>query len=201
MAVLIDRALNFYYKTEEELIAQEGYTYREIMETVRLHDLPENLIGDIPDNDSGDTEAKRHKEKFYYEAISITYMPRDYDFRKKVWCLLDEMEEKSSNIGKLLYCADKAAAVLITLQYDDNGTPPLLKANRKTNTKRDLEEMLICDKKEHNRCYASEMWTIDWFKARKLIDFDIYGFFTSIIIMRTLQVNGRWYDWREKDYR
>ncbi|MBQ3464969.1 HD domain-containing protein [Candidatus Saccharibacteria bacterium] len=199
MAILVDRALNFYYRTEEDL-EKEGYTYREIMEAVRLHDLPENMIGDIPDNDSSDTDIKKKNEELYYRVFAQTYMPRDAHFKGKVRLLLNEMDEKSSNIGKLLYCADKTAAILIALQYDDNETPPVLKKNKRQNTRRDLEEMSMCDDKTHNRYHASEMWTIDWFKARKLIDFDIKGFFTCVIIMRTLQVKGRWYDWREKDY-
>ena len=33
MAALVDRALNYYYRSEDDL-AKEGYTYREIMEAV-----------------------------------------------------------------------------------------------------------------------------------------------------------------------
>lgn len=199
VSVLIDRALSFYYKSEEDL-KRTGYTYREIMEAVRLHDLPENFTGDIPDNGSGDTQKKKSDEKLYFDVFFSTYSPKEEQFMQNVHRLLNEMEQKSSEMGKLLYCADKAAAVLITLEYDENGTPPLLKISRKANSERDLEEMSLCDNKEHNRCHASEMWTVDWFKARNLIDFDTTGFFTSLIIMRTLQVNGHWYKWRENDY-
>ncbi len=200
MAALVDRAISFYYEDDKSL-AETGYTYREIMEAVRLHDLPENVYGDIPDNDSSDRSNKQENEKQYLKAFSTGYMPHEKQFKDNVTQLLQEMEEKSSPIGKLLYCADKAAAIIITLQYDENGTPPIIKKNKRTCSKRDLIEMSLCDEKANNRYYASEMWTIDWLKARKLIDYDTKGFFTGIIIMRTLQVKKRWYSWREKDYR
>lgn len=198
VAAIADRALDWYKQTESPIL-NEGYSYREIMEAIRLHDLPENLIGDIPDNDSYNAAEKQKDERLYYDVLYRQYSPQNVEFIKKVKRLLDEMEEKSSITGRLIYCADKVAAVMITLQYDLNENSPILKKTSHPSA-RDLKEMSLCDKKVRNGCRASEMWTIDWFKARKLIQYDETGFFTSLIIMRTLQVNECWYHWRENDY-
>ncbi len=199
MITIVDRALSFLYKTESELL-KEGYSYREIMEAARLHDLPENLIGDKPDNGFTDDCDKKVSERFYYNIFFRKYHWQDPESLNRIRRLLEEMDEKSSRIGKLLYCADKVSAIIITLQCDRYNNPPLLGPKNKIASKRDLEEMSICDGKVRGLYRASEMWTIDWFKARKLIDYDETGFFTSLIIMRTLQVRGKWYNWREKDY-
>ncbi|MBO7132488.1 HD domain-containing protein [Candidatus Saccharibacteria bacterium] len=199
VSAIADRALGWYRQTDNRIL-DEGYSYREIMEAVRLHDLPENLIGDIPDNDSHNEVDKRRNEKLFYDVLYREYPPRDAEFIKRVAHLLDQMEDKSSSTGRLIYCADKVAAVMVTLQYDLNETPPVL---RKCDhpSERDFKEMSLCDKKVKKGYRASEMWTIDWFKARKLAQYDETGFFTSLVIMRTLQVNGCWYHWRENDYR
>ncbi len=199
MMAIVDRAISFLYETESELL-EEGYSYREIMEVVRLHDLPENIIGDKPDNGSTDNHSKKVSERYYYNAFFRTYSHENPEFLSRIRRLLEEMEEKTSRIGKLLYCADKVAAIIIVLQYDRNGNPPLLGPKSKGASKRDLKEMSICDGQIRGLYRASEMWTIDWLKARKLIDYDETGFFTSLIVMRTLQVHRKWYQWREKDY-
>lgn len=198
--MLVDRMLDFHHDLDTGSLI-DGHTYREIMEAVRLHDLPENVIGDLPDNGSFDAEIKRQREANYYRNVfNNHYQEHRTTFKENVMKLLKEMEEQSSFLGKAIYCADKTAAVMITLQYDLNGLSPRLSLDSEIASKRDREEMAICDFRHHDACRASEMWTIDWFKARKLINFDATGFFTAIIIMRTLQVNERWYHWREKDY-
>lgn len=199
MISLVLEALRFY-NTKEIYLAAEGYNMHNIIEAIQLHDLPENIIGDIPDNGSFDHDEKRAEEVRYYDNYKKYYpsFPRQYFC--KTFQLLDEMEAKNSEIGRLLYCADKASAIIFSLQQDHNGIPPMLSRNNKCVSKRDREEMALCDLERDKKYRASEMWTIDWFKMRKLIKYDDTGFFTALIIMRTLQVNGCWYFWREKDY-
>ena len=60
--------------------------------------------------------------------------------------------------------------------------------------------MRICERLDGNYRRASEMWTIDYLKLRRRIQFDDSGFFTSILVMYTLMVNKTWYNWRERDY-
>lgn len=189
-----------YYPTIEIYLANKGITLHTIIDAIQFHDLPENMIGDIPDNGSGNEEDKQVSEGIYYHVLQQSYPNSESKYIKRVLLLLKEMVKKNSDIGKILYCADKASAIMITLQEDANDTPPTLRKNGRKTSKRDREEMKICDKEINGRYFASEMWTIDWFKARKLIDYDITGFFTSLIVMRTLQINECWYDWREEDY-
>ena len=199
MISLVLEVLRFY-STKEIYLATEGYNLHHIIEAVQLHDLPENVFGDIPDNDLGDHDKKRADEIRYYDNYKKYYPPFPRQYYNRVFHLLDEMEAKSSEIGRILYCADKTSAIIMALQEDHNGMPPMLSRKNKCASKRDREEMNICDLERDGKYRASEMWTIDWFKIRHLIEYDDTGFFTAIIIMRTLQVNGCWYSWREKDY-
>lgn len=60
--------------------------------------------------------------------------------------------------------------------------------------------MKMCERVTDYAYKASEMWTIDYLKIRKIVDLDTSFFFTAIVVMATLLVNKKWYDWREKDY-
>ena len=105
----------------------------------------------------------------------------------------------------MLHLADKAAALIITLCLDRESTQHLYKSpqlSRKSSycSDRDHAEMNICDYEE-NGCYrASEMWTIDFFKMRKISELDATFFYIAIIVMATLICHGEWYNWRERDY-
>ena len=201
VSALIDRALSEIYGEDFEFVeTPDGYSYREIIEAVRRHDLPENETGDIPDNGNRDEAEKLRLERLFQKKFSHLSPRREAKFEKSVCRLLKEMDEKSSETGRLLFLADKTAALFMTLCYDDVGHPPLMKQKSRHASNRDREEMALCDRHENHACYASEMWAIDYFKMRSLIDFDDAGFFTAVIVTYTLMINKRWYEWRERDY-
>ena len=41
---------------------------------------------------------------------------------------------------------------------------------------------------------------MDFLKVGKYQDYDRTGYFTSLIVMCTILINGEWYRWREKAY-
>lgn len=74
-------------------------------------------------------------------------------------------------------------------------------------TERDMAEINVIwgDKEKpidwRRKFFASEMWAIDYFKERGIINYDETGYFTSLVVMVTLMMNnGKWYQWREQDY-
>ena len=209
MLAMIDRALVYTYGAEIQC-TEDGYTYREIMEAARRHDLPENVTGDIHDDGDRDEDAKIQAEQKFQREFSSLSPNREMDSEPKVLRLLIEMEEKSSPTGKLLYTADKAAAPIMALCYDDLKLPPLRYERDEFMTQRDRKEVKLCDREKvlsgnhrsvKKAYYASEMWTMDFLKMRELVQYDETGFFTALIVMYTLQVHDHWYSWRETDYR
>ena len=199
---IADLALTNSFYFSEFIPIENDYSYREIMEAIRLHDLPENDIGDIPDNGNFDSQKKTAMEQDYYEKFFKNYKDEDEytQFITNVKALLVSMEKKDSPAGCLIYLADKIAAIFMTLFYDSVGYPTVMNVNQKDTSERDRREMALCDWREDGFCRASEMWTLDFFRMRKTCQFDHSGFFTAIIVMYTLIVNGKWYSWRERDY-
>lgn len=201
MRAILDRALSYLYGPDlERNNIPGGYSYREIIEAVGRHDLPENLIGDQPDNGNRDEVAKiqaEHKYQNNFSNFSPTY---EANFEKNVKKLLTEMETKSTEIGKMLYLADKVSAIFIALAYDATGKPPRISSKSNAVSERDLEEMRICGNNNKNLYFASEMWTTDYLSVRKIVHFDNEGFFTALIVMYTLILKNHWYAWREREY-
>ena len=203
VSVIVDRVLSYEYGPYFEK-TEDNFTYREIMEVIRRHDLPENQTGDIPDNGTRDEKAKLSTERLYLRMFAEESPSREIDFEKRVKQLQYNMEEKIGFTGKLLYAADKVAAVLMVLCYDSQGLSPILNSRQPGLSKRESNEIRICTQKTLSKaetfCKASEMWTVDYFKIRKLYQYDTTGLITAILIMYTITVNKKWYDWREKDY-
>lgn len=137
-------------------------------------------------------------QKWYSRLIR-----EDDDFERKVRCLLAEMEGKNSPTGRMLYCADKLALIIISLCYDEAEIPPTRHPSDPNITERDRREMLTCGyhPNDDDIYYASEMWTVDYFKIRRLNQYDDTGSFTALLIMCTLICNGEWYAWRKQDYK
>ncbi|MBQ2695518.1 HD domain-containing protein [Candidatus Saccharibacteria bacterium] len=208
LGAVVDRALSFLYGSYYDQLTIDGHTHREISEAIRRHDLAENKTGDIIDNGDRDEEKKLAYERIRLRFIASLSPPRESDFDASVNRLLGEMESKSSPIGRLLYVSDKACAILMTLCYDDNGTPPVMKLRERRASNRDKEEMSLCDQTEATTtnkiirgvCHASEMWSIDYFKMRNLVSYDDIGYITALIVITTLWVHNHWYEWREADY-
>ena len=196
---MLDRCLSYMYGPDIDL--PDVYSYRELMEAIRRHDLPENEIGDIPDNGEAENSNKSIAEAAYFKAFS-SYSPlREHFFEENVNRLLIEMDNQSSFFGRLLYMTDKTSALFITLWHDKVERHPVMRPNSRRISGRDLSEMQMCDDKVNGGYRASEMWAIDYFRMRALEQYDDTGYFTALIVAYTLEVNDRWYIWRQQDYR
>lgn len=200
---LIEGAMFIDGRVRENI--KDSYSYRDILEVARIHDLPENRIGDWPDNGDRDEELKAKLEDEYLKEYLLYYPTDEPKFKENVLKLFKEMGDQSSPAGRLIYMADKVSAIIATLTLDLLQHSPCMRYNNKDKSERDMVEMNICDYVD-NPAYrngyrkASEMWTIDHLRLRKLNRFDDTGFFTAILVMYTLLINGRWYHWRELDY-
>lgn len=198
---ILDRALFYEYGSNFKK-TPEGFTYREIMEAARRHDLPENLIGDIPDNGTRNDAEKAVIEHSYLSGFSKLSPKRERSFEENVAKILQGMEDKSSAIGRSIYMADKVSAIIMTLVEDSRGISPMMSHDSPHASQNDLKNMEICDYgDEKSGCKASEMWTVAFFKTRNMVQYDDSGFYTALIVLATLIVNGKWYNWREKDYK
>ena len=215
---MLDRALiTAYGKNYEHFLETHGgYTYRELMEAARIHDLPENSFGDWLDNGNSDLDKKAQLETEYYNHLEGDYARIEAYFISSVRRILSEMEnrdEKSHSVGRLLYTADKYALPITALTYDlkvkeakangieSEAITPFMCNDSTIASKRDYEEMSLCDDQTDGYHKASEMFTADILHIRQLRQYDDTGFFTAVLVMYTLMVNGHWYKWRENDYK
>ena len=202
-------ALDFLYDGDFGILIKkgrgktvDGYSYREIMEAIRLHDLPENITGDLPDNGGRDEDEKRFQEAKYLKDYLDTYPDMANTTRSSALDLLGHMDNRDTATGKLIYLSDKVAALMVTLCLDYLEKPPMISKDSIYASERDHQEMEMCDFSLDQHVFkASEMWAIDFFVIRELVKFDEDFFFTALIVMATLMVNDKWYSWREKMYK
>lgn len=203
MSAMLDRALTYYEEQEQENIYDIfGYTYREIMEAARQHDLPENVIGDHKDNGTRDNEGLATEEIKYWEEFS-KYSIRDEDseFDAIVLELLkDSLDYPTSDIATVMHLADKFSSVIEMLVCDAAGVPVYKSYGDADLSADDLALMELCDSCESGKCRASEVYTASFLHQRQLGLEDEIGFFVGVIVMATLLVRGKWYNWREADY-
>lgn len=206
MQEILDKSLTYIYGPffgepgSEYPLTADHFSYREIVHACKQHDLPENTIGDIPDNGDRNDEVKAAVEKDYWVEYNSHYRESERLFARSVCKLLANMRDKQGETGRLLYAADKTSALIIVLTYDLLGLNPKMHFTDVLASERDIIEMHFCDYCQEGYYRASEMWTIDFLRLRKINQYDDSGYFTALIVMLTLLVNGRWYNWREHDY-
>lgn len=204
LQVIVDRVLAYYYGPLFTATHDGNFTYREIMEVIRRHDLPENIIGDIADNGNRDDVSLRHIEQSYLYNFAKASPRRDVNSEEKIRLLQYNMDNQLGFTGQLLYAADKMSAIFATLEYDCNGASPTMSTAFKGASRKEAKAMELCEfysaSGQDKICRASEMWTIDYFKFRKLYQYDSTGLITAILIMKSIITNGKWYSWRKADY-
>ena len=177
MVALVNKALDFIYG-ENFMFTNENYSRREILEAVMRHDLPENKIGDIPDDGTRNDKTEGRIEKLYWKNLG--QYSEDKAYETKVYKLLREMQNKSSDAGRLIHVADKTVAILRTLFEDELGCPAEMRIDYKNASEKDKKAMTMCDNVKNGKCRASEMWTISYFKLKRDILFDRTGYFTHL---------------------
>lgn len=204
MQVIVDRVLAYHYGPLFTVTSDGNFTYREIMEVIRRHDLPENVIGDIADNGNRDDVNLRHIEQSYLYNFAKASPRRDVHSEEKIRSLQYNMDNQIGFTGQLLYVADKMSAIFATLEYDCNGSSPTMSTAFSGASRKEAKAMELCEfystSGQDKICRASEMWTIDYFKFRKLYQYDNTGLISAILIMKSIIANGRWYSWRKLDY-
>ena len=194
---LVKYAMDFIYGWGAN---SPNYYREEIDEAALIHDLPENITGDIPDNRNRDEKKKQQVENAYIEEFMAKHRPRKAIHAHKVKKLLQEMERKSTPEGRLLYAADKLSAILMMLILDHLELYPHAFPGEAAICKMTDEELNFCTKRPDGSILLSDAWTIDFLHGRTLNRFDDYSFFTAILVMSTLLVKGEWYQWRYNQY-
>lgn len=198
---MVDRALALKYSPGFKRTT-DRFSYREIMEAIRRHDLPEIVIGDQSDNGTRDDKGLAKEEHQYWRFFSKLSPKREMDFEKKVNSLLLDMQKQHSTTGRMLYTADKAALIIMALCCDYKKIGPTMHLNDLTASANEIADMHTCDNCNKSGYFnGSEMWTVDFLRTRKLYQYDDNGFFTALIVMATLATHhNKWYHWREQDY-
>jgi hypothetical protein len=210
MCILIDEALDFTYGYDK---TPKGFNRRHIQDAARIHDLPEIYYGDTRDDGIRDEAAKQYLERKFFQEY-VKFLPENQ--KNPILALLQEMEEKSTPAGKLLYVADKAAAPITALAYENKY------AEREMGTERmrsKLPRFTLGELNPDSRNYRlavkvlgmsptkdirnlSELWIADYLQCgRNIARYDETGVMTAVLVMSALIVNGgKWYSWREKAY-
>ena len=170
---MMDSALSFLYGPNFTQTT-DGFTYREIMQAIRRHD------------HSPSRECKTEQ--------NVKYL------------LEDSRSNFSTTTGRQIHAADKASAIFAALCFEEKGFTPWMVEDDKLASARETNIMKKCSRGKFDHLtvvwllearyqrYASEMWTIDFFD-REFHKMDYGHYFTALIIMKTIAVTGKWYDY------
>lgn len=194
---LVKYALDIYYGWGK---STPEYYRSEIDEAITIHDLPENITGDIPDNRNRNEIEKNRIEDEYFDKLMNTYSSLEFLHYRKIKKLLQEMRKKTSFEGRILYVADKLSAILMMLYYDSIGLYPSIAPEDPRLSKITQEEKGFCEIHRDGTILLSELWTIDFLYGRNIVQYDDTGFFLAVLVLATLQMRGEWYDWRKAQY-
>lgn len=203
MGKIMDTELLFLYGPNFKCTI-DGFTYYEVAEAIRRHDLPENVIGDKADNGNRDNKNLANIENRYWRDFSRHSPSREIDSEKKIRFLLqDQNSTFSTTTGKSIHAADKASAVFMNLCLEEKGHPPIMHLDHFDASEEERRQMQRCERHiefdDLVFCYASEMWTMSFFD-RGTYKMDYKRYFTALIIMKTIAVTGKWYSWREENH-
>ena len=199
---LVDNALTFLYGPDFNHTL-DGFTYREVLQAVRRHDLPENVITDIPDNGNRNDEFLAWQENYYWSEFAKESPRRETDTEDRVMFLLkDSRFGFTTTTGSMIHAADKASAIFVNLCLEEKGCPPIMATDDPQASKIEYDIMQKCERhlhKDNKRyCFASEMWTKFFFQHNNhKLDYGKY--FTALLIMKTIAVTGKWYDHKQTD--
>lgn len=155
-----------------------------------IHDFPENEYGDIADDGNRDEQLKIAREHQYLKKIKelcVTIYGKKVT--NKVFELYNEFEDKSSPIGRAMYCADKVAAILYYINSDKNGNYAYVKPEDVKKSATNTQSVRFCEETP-NGYRLSDLWKNDYSRTRHLIRYDEDLFFISIIIMMNIIVHG-----------
>lgn len=198
MRALVKYAMDFIYGWGAN---SPNYYREEIDEAALIHDLPENTTGDIPDNRNRNEANKVKAENTFIEEFMKKAKPRKPIHAHKVRKLLQQMQDKSTTEGRILYTADKLSAIIMMLVLDHLELFPYSFPGEPAIARRSDEELNLCTKRADGSILLSDAWTVDFLHGRRINQYDDHSFFTAILIMTTLLVKGEWYDWRYKQYK
>ena len=195
---IIQKALDYKYWSNFTF-TEEGYSLQEIFVAILSYgqikaNFPENT------NDNSDSKEDVIAEKIDCMKAYFSFSPErnTASIVYRVSKLLLEMEYKSTPTGRLLRVADHIATSITALACDKTDIDMLMAPDNPHATKRDRENMILCDYAKNGACYASEISAIDYFKGQNIVAYDDYGFCTALLVMCTMLVNnGHWYSWRE----
>ena len=210
VSILIDKALDFTYGYDK---APKEFNRRHIQDVARIHDLPEIYYGDTRDDGIRNEAVKQEQERKFFQEYKKFLQDNQKD---PILRLLQEMEEKSTLAGKLLYVADKAAAPITALAYEKKyaergmGTEKMRSKLPRfalgelnpdsRNYQLAVKELGMSKAKDTRN--LSELWIADYLQCgRNIGQYDETGVMTAVLVMSVLIVNdGEWYSWREKAY-
>lgn len=200
MENMMDSALAFLYNPNM-LHTMGGFTYREIMQAVRRHDLPENVITDIPDNGNRNDRSLALQEDRYWSIFSKESPSKKTYPEDKIMSLLkDSRSCFKTTIGKMIHAADKAAAIFACLCFEEKGHAPIMVIDDSNASQTEYRLMQKCERRlGESYCYASEMW-LKFFFHRGTHVLDQGKYFTALLVMKTIAVTGKWYNHKQTDF-
>lgn len=159
-----------------------------VLQCLAIHELGENEGGDIPDDGTRDEQKKDAEELEYVKK----YLSNWHEVHaNQVLSAFIEMQQKSTELGRFIYCIDKTEALLQNLIYESEGRPATFSAKLESTgflSDRDREEMKIADSDK-----TSDGWA--WGFRNRYGNIEYFDIFFNIVRAAVCDVRGKDFDW------
>ena len=181
----------------------------EVIRCLAVHELGENDTGDVPDDGARDN-AKKDADEYeyvrnYLSCWDITSAGAGGDLiypqcmksvsAQQILKVFREMQEKSTELGRFIYCVDKTEAILQNLIYETQGRTGSFEGKKKF-----VKEMSERDRMEVEATKSDKVadnWAYGFYdRCRNIEYFDI---FFSIIRAAAKDVRGEDFNWLPPD--
>lgn len=164
-----------------------------VIQCLAVHELGENDTGDVPDDGTRD-DAKKDADEFEYVREYLSHWGLDSmesANAQQILKVFREMQEKSTELGRFIYCVDKTEAILQNLIYETEGRTGSFEVKKKF-----VKEMSERDRMEVEATKSDKVadnWAYGFYiRYRNLEYFDI---FFSIIRAAAKDVRGEDFKW------
>lgn len=155
-----------------------------------VHEIGETELGDIPDDGLRDENKKRAIEHEVLQGLISDLPPF---FRRRILIGFTELQARTTERGRIMYCLDKLETILQGLIYESEGRGGDYHYKMK---QRRISQQDRNNIRDTGSCKLVDIWSKHFLE--KIADFPEAPIFTDILRAAVVDIRGEWFSWYEE---